>query len=444
MRGKRKNLSLLLALMLSMQLCLVGCGNNIEPGPALEDVEVSVEGTESEVVEDTTVEETVTEDEEEVKEEVTEEVKEETKEEITEETTEEVTEEVVEEVVVEVSESVAFVSNLKLGWNLGNTLDATGGRGLDSERSWGQPKTTKELIDYVKSVGFTTIRIPVSWGRHTDKNNGYKIDEEWMNRVQEVVDYAVANDMYIILNAHHDNSYYYPSDQKFNPSLMYMEAIWAQIAERFKDYDEKLIFESMNEPRLEGTDKEWWFAENDKEGVASIRVIMKLNQAFVDTVRATGGNNATRYLMVPSHAASVDTALNKVFEMPEDPANRMILSVHAYTPYDFAMNANGYSNWDGSKSYELNFMNRLNEKFIENGVGVIIGEFGTTNKDNLQSRVNWSKEYTTKAAGYGISCILWDNGGTNVGEENFGMIDRKNLKVYFPEVLDALLSGYEK
>lgn len=339
--------------------------------------------------------------------------------------------------------SVDYAANMKLGWNLGNTLDAIGGSGLDSEVAWGQPYTTKELIQFVKDSGFDSIRIPVSWGQHTDDN--YQIDGEWMARVKEIVQWAYDSGLYIILNSHHDNDFYYPTEEHYEKSEEYIKAIWAQIAEEFKDFDEQLIFESMNEPRLAGTNKEWWFNDSDPEGVESIQVISKLNQVFVDTVRATGGNNATRFLMVPSNAAAVQNALNSAFTLPNDTAeNRIILSVHAYTPYDFAMNfSGGTAEWTRSGKSQLSFMDNLNEKFIQNGVGVVIGEFGATNKGNDEARVEWAKDYVGKAKDLGIACVLWDNGGIKVGDENFGMIDRTMLTIYFPQLLQTMVDAYK-
>lgn len=258
--------------------------------------------------------------------------------------------------------SVDFTKNLGLGWNLGNTLDATGD-GLSSETSWGQPKATKELIDFVKESGFTTIRIPISWSKHVDEN--YKIDDEWFDRVNEVVDYAIDDGFYVIINSHHDNDAYYPSSERYEESSKYLSTLWKQIAERFADYDEQLIFEGMNEPRLSETNKEWWFADNDEDGIDSIETISKLDQDFVDTVRAAGGFNETRYLMVTSNRADPWMALHASFTLPTDPADRLIVSVHAYSPYDFAMNGNGYSTWDGSKIGELSFMEKLNETYVK-------------------------------------------------------------------------------
>ncbi|MGN0599364.1 MAG: glycoside hydrolase family 5 protein [Oscillospiraceae bacterium] len=335
--------------------------------------------------------------------------------------------------------SVDFVKNMKLGWNLGNTLDATGS-GMSSETSWGQPKTTKEMIDFVKDSGFTTIRIPVTWSNHVDDQ--YNIDEEWMNRVNEVVDYAIDDGLYVILNSHHDNDKYYPTSEKYAESSKYLTTIWKQIAERFADYDEQLIFEGMNEPRLSGTNKEWWFSDTDADGIDSIETVSKLDQDFVDTVRAAGGYNETRYLMVPSNRADAWTAMHKSFTLPTDPANRLIVSVHAYSPYDFAMNEKGYKDWDGSKVGDLGFMDNLKTTFIDKGVGVVIGEFGATNKDNLDARVSWANDFTAKASANGISCVWWDNAGIKVGSENFGLVDRLGKKIYYPEILDAMLKNY--
>lgn len=339
-------------------------------------------------------------------------------------------------------DSVDFAPIMQFGWNLGNTLDANSKKGLESETCWNQPKATQDLFSYVKAVGFTSVRIPVSWGNHVDEN--YKIDDEWMARVKEVVDYAYNQDMFVIINSHHDNDYYYPSDAHYNESEKFLTTIWEQIAEEFKDYDNRLVFESMNEPRLSGTDIEWWFPMSDIEGKKAIVNICKLNQAFVDTVRATGGRNANRFLMVPSYAANPDFAHFNEFSMPEDTANnKLILSVHAYTPYDFAGNGSGYREWDGSKNYEFNFMGKLKAMFINEGYGVVIGEFGATNKGNDQDRIRWAKGYTQKAASFGISYFIWDNGGTDVGEENFGVINREKLFLDYPDLFDAYMSGFQ-
>ncbi|MCR5744012.1 MAG: glycoside hydrolase family 5 protein [Lachnospiraceae bacterium] len=358
----------------------------------------------------------------------------------TEEAPETTTEEVSDTLPI-ADNAVTFAANLKLGWNLGNTLDATGGTGLNSETSWGQPVTTPELINYVKEAGFTSIRIPVSWGKHCDSD--YNVDAEWMARVTEVVDYAIDADLYVILNSHHDCDFYYPSAENAENGAKYIETLWSQIAEQFKDYDERLIFESMNEPRLTGTSKEWWFSSSDSTGNEAIDVICNNNQVFVDTVRSAGGYNETRYLMVPGYAASPGLMYSS-FHMPTDPSERLILSIHAYTPYNFAMNySGGTDKWTSSQVSELNFMDTVYKNYVAKGYGVVIGEFGATNKNNLEDRVAWATDYTSKASSLGISCFLWDNGGTNAGDENFGMINRYSLYIYYPELLDAMLASYK-
>ena len=173
---------------------------------------------------------------------------------------------------------------MTVGWNLGNTLDAP-----DGEESWGQPLTTKDMIDKLAELGFKTIRIPTSWGKHTSGAPDYTIDEKWMDRVQEIVDWAMDNDMFVILNSHHDNDFYYPSAENHDEAVNYMTKIWTQVAERFKDYDQHLIFESMNEPRLTGTQYEWNFDSNAKECLEAAKTILDCNQACVDAVRAAGG-----------------------------------------------------------------------------------------------------------------------------------------------------------
>ena len=342
-------------------------------------------------------------------------------------------------------DAVTFAKNLRFGWNLGNTLDATGKKGMASETSWGQPKTTKEIIDFVKESGFTSIRIPVSWGNHVDED--FNIDEEWMARVTEVVDYAVEDGMYVIINSHHDceQSLYYPTEEKLESSTKYLETIWTQIAENFKDYDERLVFEGMNEPRLKDTSKEWWFNDNDPEGVAAIETVTKFNQVFVDTVRKGEGYNKTRYLMVTSICASPNFAINNAFSMPTDSTeNRLLLSIHAYTPYDFAMNPDGYSVWDGSHANDITwFIDGVDKKFIKNGYGVVIGEFGSINKTNTEDRVKWADFYTKTAAEHGIPCIIWDNGAKTVGNESFGMVVRTEKSILYPEVLEAMLNNYK-
>lgn len=450
---KRKSLIsiLLIATLISISGCVASSDMNTAPADAnlVDEAKTEVVADKEEETKDQEVTENDADmtDEESVSDEMNENEVEEISSTDEEVTVDEKNEEEVETIVytaeeLENMDSVDFAAIMQFGWNLGNTLDANSKKGMESETCWNQPKATQELFDYIKEVGFTSVRIPVSWGNHVDSD--YKIDDEWMARVKEVVDYAYNQGLFVIINSHHDNDYYYPSDEKIAESEKYLTTIWEQIAEEFKDYDDHLVFESMNEPRLSGTDIEWWFAMNNVEGKKAIVNICKLNQAFVNTVRATGGNNATRFLLVPSYAANPDFALFRDFTMPEDTAtNKLMLSVHAYTPYDFAGNGNGYKDWDASKNNEFVFMGKLMAAFIHEGYGVVIGEFGATNKDNLDSRIAWAKGYTQKAASMGMSYFVWDNGATGVGEENFGVINRNDLSLYYPELFEAYMSGFK-
>ena len=354
------------------------------------------------------------------------------------------------------SEALEFTKQLKIGWNLGNTLDAYAdpfkGNDLVLEKSWVGTYTTREMFTALHGAGFNTVRIPVSWHNHVDAD--FVINEKWLSRVQEVVDYALGEGMYVILNTHHDNfeSFYYPSGDHMDVSEKYISAIWTQVAARFADYDEHLIFESMNEPRQVGTDHEWNYDVSNPACREAADCINRLNQIFVDTVRASGGKNAERYLMVPGYDASPAGALSDEFALPKDSAeNRLIVSVHAYTPYPFALDAAGTNEFsltlNGPQVREIvTFMNRLYDRYIKQGIPVVIGEFGARNKqNNLQARVDFAAQYIALASARGIPCLWWDNAATRGSGECFGLLDRTSCEFHFPEIVDALMryAGYD-
>ncbi len=355
--------------------------------------------------------------------------------------------------------TLEFVQQLSIGWNLGNTLDAYtmqagGDQGLTSETCWQHTKTTQAMFKALKEAGFETVRIPVSWHNHMTDVEAHTIDPEWMDRVAEIVDYALDEDLYVIVNIHHDNGsdkgLYYPDSAHLEEAKDYIGTVWTQVADRFTDYDEHLIFEGMNEPRMVGDQNEWWIDENREECIDSIKCINELNQLFVDTVRNSGGCNASRYLMVPGYCASPEGVLNKNFVMPADSAkdtfgeNRLILSVHAYRPYDFALNIGGTANFnvkDSSQTSEITwFMDELEKKYISKGVPVVIGEFGALKKnDNLTDRVAFSRCYVTEAKDHGIPCIWWDNAALSGGGELFQIFNRSSCTFDFPEIVEALM-----
>nr|AIF25951.1 putative glycosyl hydrolase family 5 [uncultured bacterium Ad_091_F22_contig1] len=352
------------------------------------------------------------------------------------------------------NEAMAFLKKMGVGWNLGNTFDATKGdwnRNADEmtvETSWGNPKTTLALFDALQAAGFSTVRIPVSWHDHVDE--AYNISEKWLSRVEEVVDWALSRDLYVILNIHHDEEQFLPTLAHESESTRYVSAVWTQLAARFRDRDDHLIFESLNEPRVLGASYEWWYDANNPGCVEAAQCINRLNQLFVDIVRASGGNNADRYLMVPGYDAAPGGALNNVFELPQDTAdNKLIVSIHAYTPYDFALNVSGGKTFgtQAQKQEIVSFMNSLYNRYIVNGVPVVIGEYGALIKGgNLQDRVNWTAFYVATASARNIPCVWWDNGAFKGSGELFGLVDRRAASVYDPEIVEAIMTygGWDK
>ncbi len=325
-----------------------------------------------------------------------------------------------------------IVKDMKIGWNLGNTLDCYNvtWEVSDFETAWGNPRTTKAMIDTVKKAGFNAVRIPVSWNEHM---NGNKIDGDWLNRVNEVVDYVIDNDMYAIINVHHDDyTWLNPSKADEAAVKAKLVSIWEQLSDRFKDYDQHLLFEGMNEPRIIGGQDEW------TGGTAEEReVINHLFQAFVDTVRKSGGNNSSRALIITSHAASIEADAVNDIVVPDD--DRIIVSIHYYSPWDFAGGENGKSDWgsDSEKKELDKGFDFLKSKFIDKGVPVIIGEFGATNKNNDSVRASYMEYYVKSAKSRGITCFIWDNGT----KDEFGLLDRNSLTWYFKNVVDATVKG---
>lgn len=351
------------------------------------------------------------------------------------------------------NEALRFVRDMKTGWDLGNTFDAYDNEGWfkgpepNMETAWHGIKTSRELITTIKEAGFNTIRIPVSWHNHVNENN--EIDPVWMARVKEVAGWAVEEGMYVIINVHHDNltEFFYPDSEHFDVSAAYLTAVWMQMAQAFAEFDEHVVLESMNEPRLVGTDVEWNFKASSPECQDAAECINKLNQLFVDTVRATGGNNATRYLMVPGYCGSPAGVVTEYFRMPEDTAdNRIILEVHAYTPYDFALSQGGYSTFELTESSKISqiglFMNDLYNKYVSKGIPVIIDEYGAMEKNgNLQDRVNFAAYYVCAASARGITCCWWDNCAFTGNGERFGIIDRRTCEWRYPEIVEAIMKN---
>lgn len=324
--------------------------------------------------------------------------------------------------------ALKFAAAMKIGWNLGNTFDAPGG-----ETAWGNPVTTKELIQLVKELGFETIRIPISWGKHVSAAPDYKIDPEFLERVDTVVRQALEAGLYVIINSHHDNELYMPTPENADNARQYLDAIWTQVATHFADRDHRLVFETMNEPRVTGVSYEWNIDTQDSECMTAIEVVNQLNQTALDAIRRTGGKNADRFVIVSVYAGSPNSAMIGAFHLPEDSVDdRLIVSLHAYTPYRFALDMkSGDATFDRADENEIRSLIRnVSYRYVQKGIPVIFDEMGCLDKDNPDDRYAWCVAFVSAARENGIPCLWWDNGYVRGSGEKFGMIDRKGLCVY--------------
>ena len=306
------------------------------------------------------------------------------------------------------SEGLAFVSGMGLGWNLGNTFDSlpNGGRrgGLETETSWGNPRTTRKLIKFIRDQGFDTIRIPVTWEPHMGDAPEYTIDPAWMSRVEEVVDWAMAEKMYVIINLHHEKSWLEKASKDYEGTMTQFRAVWRQIAARFRERPDRLIFESMNE--IDFTDLP--IGENGA-------LVNRINGEFVKLVRASGGANPKRWLLLPGIGADLDKACDHLV-LPDDP--HCIVSVHYYLPPQFAIATPGTSwgylyNWGSAEDHATMAANfaKLKSLYLDKGVPVIIGEYGCLlrSKDRA-SRIDYFRSIVQLSRENGICPVFWDNG----------------------------------
>lgn len=354
-------------------------------------------------------------------------------------------------------DSRAITAAMGMGWNLGNQLEASSNR-IPSETAWGNPTITEDLIKLVKEQGFGTVRIPVSYLGYIGEGPDYTIDSAWLDRVQEVVNYAVDNDMFAIINIHGDGYYTVDGgwllcmDDNQDEIKAKYEAVWRQIAERFRDYDEHLIFESMNEV-FDDT-----YGNPKAKGYENINAY---NRIFVDTVRATGGNNDKRWVLMPGWNTNVNyTAGDYGFVIPEDSGctadgKRIMISVHYYDPYNFTLDESmssattqwgkyaveKYDSW-GQEDHVDQQMQLLNEKFVSRGYPVVIGEMGTHDntlleKNNTEFRRYWAEYIVKTCKAQGIIPVWWDNGHN--GRNGFALFNRSILSVTQPEIIEGMM-----
>lgn len=280
-----------------------------------------------------------------------------------------------------------------------------------------------------------------------------------MKHVKNVVDMAYSKGLYVIINIHHDNydgdslgtnAGFTLKDSDKTQSLKFVESIWKQVAAEFKYYDDRLVFETLNEPRLIGDPHEWDWDSTCNTCKTAISIINELNQKAVDTIRSAGGNNANRVIMFPSYVASPYAAINAknagLFKIPSDSATgRLVLSVHMYTPYNFAMNCTAsegaHSNFTESDKTELSkHFTDLNTTFISKGIPVVIGEMGATNKNNFEARKSWFSYYLGLCKQYNVAALLWDNGQETNSSEAFGYMDRTQKEWFTDSNASELIS----
>ncbi len=348
------------------------------------------------------------------------------------------------------------VSNkLGIGWNLGNHFDAHS-NGVSGETIWGNPKATEVTFAKVKAAGFTTVRIPVTWMGHIGEAPDYKIESQWFERVAEVVGYAEKAGLNVILNMHHDgaDSKYWlnikaaASSPAIHEQIMgQITAMWTQIASRFADKDDFLIFEAINEIHDGG----WGWGSNRNDGGKQYQCLNEWNQAFVDAVRATGGNNEKRYLGIPAYCTNPDLAI-ETWKMPNDKyKGRLMVSVHCYDPYDYALAATK-SEWghtaskankvagDNEADLEKVFK-KLHDHFFIRDTPVYLGEFGCVNRNTAREQAfqQYYLRYFAKLSKiYGIPSVIWDNGAKGGGNESHAFIDHGTGEFCSPEAKAAI------
>ncbi|HSD08687.1 cellulase family glycosylhydrolase [Flavobacterium sp.] len=351
------------------------------------------------------------------------------------------------------STAVQLAAKIKMGWNIGNTLEATG-----SETAWGNPKVTKALIDLVKANGFNAIRIPCAWNQYANASTA-QINATWLARVKEVVQYCVDNDMYVIVNIHWDGGWLeknITADKKDAVNAK-QKAFWEQIATTLRDFDEHLIFASANEPEVL------------KETAATqMPILLSYHQTFIDAVRSTGGKNAYRNLIVQGPSTDIELTNKWMTTLPTDKvANRMMAEVHFY-PYQFCLmdkdadwgkmfyywGEGNHSTTDtthnptwGEEADVDKFFLSMKTQFVDKGIPVILGEFGAIRRDltgdaltlHLKSRAAFLKYVVKQSKANGMIPFYWDAG--NLGVNTMSLFDRSNNTVFDQQALTALQDG---
>lgn len=350
------------------------------------------------------------------------------------------------------SNASQLAAKIKVGINIGNTLEAIGG-----ETNWGNPKITRELIRKIKNSGFNSVRLPCSWDQYSDSSTA-KIDNQWLNRVKEVVQYCVDENMYVFLNIHWDGGWLENNctQDKQEQNNAKQKAFWEQIATHLRDFDEHVIFAGTNEPNV--------------DNATQMSVLKTYLQTFIDAVRSTGGKNSYRVLVIQGPSTDVEKTNQLMNELPVDTvANRLMAEVHYYSPYQFTLmgedadwgkmfyywGKDNHSTTDternptwGEEDFVDSMMNMMKTKFVDKGIPVVLGEYcamkrTTLSGDNLalhlKSRAYFTEYVTRRAKANGLLPFYWDIGGT--GAADTGIFNRNNYTVFDQQILDALMSG---
>jgi len=351
------------------------------------------------------------------------------------------------------SDAAELASKIHLGWNLGNSLEAIGG-----ETAWGNPATTKALIDLIKQSGFNAVRLPCSWNQYMANSATAELKSSWLDRVKEVVQYCVDNDMYVILNIHWDGGWLENNCNiaKQEANNAKQKAFWEQIATHLRGFDEHLLFASANEPNV--------------DNATQMAVLLSYHQTFIDAIRSTGGKNTYRNLVIQGPSTDIEKTINLMTTMPIDNIpNRMMVEVHYYTPWNFCgltedaswgkmfyYWGDGYhsetdpernATW-GEEDLLDSFFNMMKTNFVDKGYPVVLGEYSVVRRSNLTgdaltnhlaSRAYFLKYVTQQAIANGMLPFYWDNGGTNVN--GCAIFNRNTKTVFDQQALDALLEG---
>jgi endoglucanase len=337
--------------------------------------------------------------------------------------------------------SLQFAQRMGAGWNLGNALEATGG-----ETGWGNPPATRRLFDAVKAAGFGNVRIPVAWRQYADAQD--TIRPAWLARVAQVVDDALAAGLVVTINQHWDGGWLQPTYAAQPEANRRLARYWTQIAEHFKRHDERLLFASTNEVMVEG---------DYGTPTPEYRAVQNgFNQLFVSTVRATGGNNARRHLVVQGFNTNIDHTVNFAV-LPQDPtAGRLMMEVHYYDPYHFtideksalwqwgagATDPKAKDSWGDETHLEAQFR-KMKTRFIDRGVPVILGEYGVIARPHIAGseryRIDWNRAVTRSARRHGLVPVYWDNGAT--GHHGMGLFERASGAPVHPELIHAIVDA---